>query len=68
MGPLVVTIQAVTLIGFHAALGTQNQEPTPTIMRSEGGAVRINKVGTSCETLLPAVCATRVDASVRIHW
>ena len=55
-------------MGFHTALGTQNHVPTPTIIRFAGGDVRIKNVGTSCETLFAAVRATRVGASVRIHW
>jgi hypothetical protein len=55
-------------MGFQTVFGTQNHVPTPTTIRFDGGDVRINNVGTSRETLFAAVWATRVGASVRIHW
>jgi hypothetical protein len=55
-------------MGFHSERGIQNQVATPTTMRFEEGAVRIKSEGTNLDTFFPADCATRVGASVRIHW
>ena len=61
MGPTDVGMYAVTLIGFHTARGTQNHVPTLTTILFEGGAVLINNILTSRETLFLDFCATRDD-------
>lgn len=59
IGPTEVGMYAVTLTDFHTARGTQNQVPTLTTILFDGGAVLINNILTSRDTLLSACCATR---------
>jgi hypothetical protein len=59
IGPTEVGMYAVTLTDFHTARGTQNHVPTLTTILFEGGAVLINNILTSRDTLLSACCATR---------
>jgi hypothetical protein len=59
IGPTDVGMYAVTLIGFHTERGTQNHVPTLTTILFEGGAVLINNMFTSRDTLFSACCATR---------
>jgi len=62
-----VGIHAVTLTGFHAARGIQNQVPMVTTILSLGGAVRSSKEFTSRDTLLWAEVAMRCGVESRIQ-
>jgi len=57
--PTDVGMKAVTLTGFHTARGTQNHVPTLTTILFDGGAVLINNILTSRDTLFSECCATR---------
>jgi hypothetical protein len=57
IGPADVGMYAVTLIGFHTERGTQNHVPTLTTILFDGGAVLINNILTSRDTLLSDFCA-----------
>jgi hypothetical protein len=59
IGPADVGMYAVTLIGFHTARGTQNHVPMLTTILFDGGAVLINNILTSRDTLLSECCAIR---------
>jgi hypothetical protein len=59
IGPTDVGMYAVTLTGFHTARGTQNHVPTLTTILFDGGAVLINNILTSRDTLFSDCCATR---------
>jgi hypothetical protein len=61
IGPAEVGIYAVTLTDFHTDRGTQNHVPTLTTILFDGGAVLINNMFTSRDTLLSECCATRDD-------
>ena len=67
IGPTEVGMYAVTLTDFHTARGTQNQVPTLTTILFDGGAVLINNILTSRDTLLSACCATRDEVVWGIH-
>jgi hypothetical protein len=68
IGPAWVGIHAVTLTGFHAVRGTQNQVPTCTTILSLGGAVRRANAFTNRETLDWLDSAMRRVVSLRIQW
>jgi hypothetical protein len=61
IGPAEVGMYAVTLTVFHTDRGTQNHVPTLTTILFDGGAVLINNMLTSRDTLLSECCATRDD-------
>jgi hypothetical protein len=61
IGPTDVGMYAVTLTDFQTARGTQNHVPTLTTSLFDGGAVLINNILTSRDTLLSECCATRDD-------
>ena len=59
IGPTDVGMYAVTLTDFHTVRGTQNHVPTLTTILFDGGAVLINNILTSRDTLFLLCCATR---------
>jgi hypothetical protein len=61
IGPTDVGMYDVTLTGFHTARGTQNHVPTLTTILFDGGAVLINNILTSRDTLFSECCATREE-------